>query len=198
MMGPQTVTYDDADSISSIHGEGRWDRNRRPAFTIAAIVLALYPLAAGVLLLTRNGWAVNRANVWVWMHTLGPGGLRLPITPEQFADLANVVLFIPPFAALALLVPTWWWVLLGTAISGGIEYAQHVRGGRDATVVDVITNTAGAALGVGLGLWIRYRLSADAPSASDAAPRAPVGPTTHDAAQPATAHDPAVGEDDRR
>lgn len=153
--GPQRS----AGEQSSLHGpRARWAR------AIAVAVLLVYPACASVLLLTRNGWAVNRANVFVWTYTLGPGGLGLPISPERFADLANVVLFVPPFAALALLVPSWWWVAAGTAISTGIETAQLVRGGRDATVVDVLTNTCGAALGVALGLWIRRRLAAAEPS----------------------------------
>ena len=82
----------------------------RPLRLLAALVLLLYPLAAGTLLLTSDGWAVNRLNVRIWYALTGAVGLREQIPPELFAALANVALFVPFFAALAVLVPTWWWV----------------------------------------------------------------------------------------
>lgn len=164
---------------------------------IAVLVLLTYPAAAAVLVLTRNGWAVNRLNVRIWSATLGPGGLRLPITPEQFADLANVVLFLIPFAALALLMPSWWWILLGTAVSSCIETAQYYRGGRDATIVDVLTNTIGAALGVALGRILHQRLSSAGSSPTAVGTRAESARATRDADPRATAPAPDAAPDDQ-
>lgn len=161
----------------------------RALSVLAALVLLLYPLAAGTLLLTSDGWAVNRLNVRLWYAVTGAVGLREQITPEMFAVLANVALFVPFFAALAVLVPTWWWVLGGAAVSGAVELYQGGIG-REQDVVDILANTAGAGLGVGLGLLVRRLLgrraaqpgpaSARRPELSDAA-GASTAPTTPDA-----------------
>lgn len=169
-------------------------------------VLLLYPLGAGVLLLTADGWAVNRANVRAWELTMGPLGLQPMISPEMFSDLANVVLFVPVFAALAVLRPRWWWVLLGAAISTAVETYQLTLPGRDATVVDVLTNTIGAVLGVALGIALAYvdtrgRRRTRSRRLSDAAgpPAAPApsAPTTPAGAPPGSAGAPAAAPDGR-
>lgn len=118
---------------------------------MAVLIILLYPLAAGAILLTSDGWAINRLNVRIWITVTKPLGLTGVITPEMFADAMNVLLFIPFFAALAVLVPTWWWILLGAAMSSAVETYQAVIGTRDATVVDVLTNTLGTAVGVAIG-----------------------------------------------
>lgn len=141
-------------------GEEKPERQRVVRFPsgirwAALILLMLYPLCAGVLLLTADGWAVNRANVQVWYHVTGFFGVRGQVSPEDFAVLANVLLFIPFFAALAVLRPTWWWVLLGTALSTAVELYQGSLGTRIQDPWDIVTNTLGAALGVLIGLGIR-------------------------------------------
>lgn len=165
---------------------------------LAALVLLLYPLAAGALLLTSDGWAVNRLNVRLWYTVTGAVGLREQITPEMFAALANVVLFVPFFAALAVLVPTWWWVLGGAALSGAVELYQGGIG-REQDVVDVFANTAGAALGVGLALLVRRLLGRRAAQPSPAsacltelsgAAGASTAPTTPDAPLDGSGHGP--------
>ena len=82
---------------------------------------------------------------------------------------ANVLLFIPagllPLLRWRRLSP--WW-LLGALVAGSmtIELLQWtVATHRHASVVDVLTNGTGAAIGVGLGAWIRARV--DASRASD-------------------------------
>ena len=183
----------------------------RPLRLLAALVLLLYPLAAGALLLTSDGWAVNRLNVRIWYAVTGAVGLREQITPEMFAALANVALFVPFFAALAVLVPTWWWVAAGAALSIAVELYQGEIGTREQDLVDVLANTAGAALGVGLGLLVRRfagsrarnrrtELPADAsarrPGLSGAG-SAPSAPTTRGAPRAATWHGPGGDPDDR-
>lgn len=150
---------------------------------VAAVLLLAYVGATMWLLTTDDGWAVNRLNVAIWSATVGPAGLRLPITPEQFADIANVLLFIPPFLALGLLVPSWWWVLLGGATSCAVELYQRSEGSRDASAADVVTNTLGAAIGVGLGLWISR--AADRRAADDG-PVHPHHGAPHDRTDPPT------------
>ncbi|WP_270408242.1 VanZ family protein [Brachybacterium paraconglomeratum] len=171
----------------------------RPLRLLAALVLLLYPLGAGALLLTSDGWAVNRLNVRIWYAVTGSVGLREQITPEMFAALANVALFVPFFAALAVLVPTWWWVAAGAGLSIAVELYQGEIGTRDQDLVDILANTAGAALGVGLGLLVRrvaVRRSARRPGLSDAG-SAPSAPTTRGAPRAETGHGPGGGPDDR-
>ena len=67
--------------------------------------------------------------------------------------LANVILFTPLGAALAAAIPrnriAWRW---GAVLSLAIELSQRFIAGRDASIGDVITNTAGTLLG-----WITWR-----------------------------------------
>ncbi|EYT49097.1 VanZ family protein [Brachybacterium muris] len=183
----------------------------RPLRLLAALVLLLYPLAVGALLLTSDGWAVNRLNVRIWYPVTGAVGLREQVTPEMFAALANVALFVPLFAALAVLVPTWWWVAAGAGLSFAVELYQGEIGTREQDLVDILANTAGAALGVGLGLLVRRLVgrharnrrterpadaSAGQPGLSDPG-SAPSVPTTPGAPRAATEHAPGGGPDDR-
>lgn len=156
----------------------------------AIIILALYPLCAGVLLLTADGWAVNRANVQIWYYVTGFLGVREHISPESFAVAANVVLFVPFFAALAVLRPTWWWVLVGTVISTSVELYQGSLGTRIQDPWDIVMNTFGAALGVAIGLGIRRSVLSG--RAGDA-----IAPTTPGAPHGRSGHDPDGGPDDR-
>ena len=178
----------------------------RPLRLLAALVLLLYPLAAGTLLLTSDGWAVNRLNVRIWYAVTGAVGLREQITPEMFAALANVALFVPFFAALAVLVPTWWWVAAGAGLSIAVELYQGEIGTREQDLVDILANTAGAALGVGLGLLVRRAQRRRTERPTDASARrpglsgagsAPSAPTTPGAPPAETGHGPGGGPDDR-
>ena len=183
----------------------------RPLRLLAALVLLLYPLAAGALLLTSDGWAVNRLNVRIWYAVTGAVGLREQVTPEMFAALANVALFVPFFAALAVLVPTWWWVAAGAGLSIAVELYQGEIGTREQDLVDILANTAGAALGVGLGLLVRRLAGSRARNrrterSADASARrpglsgagsAPSAPTTPGAPRAETGHGPGGGPDDR-
>lgn len=177
-------------------GAPQGDAGRAPArlprwlIALALLVLLAVPAAGGVLLLTSDGWAVNRANVAVWQATVVPLGLGGAVSPEDFAVLANVLLFVPVFAALAVLVPSWWWVLAAAAVSGAVELHQLSLGTREASIGDVLANTAGAALGVLLGRAVRRavlarpRLKASGPTAA--------GPEADDAASPAAAGQPGT------
>ncbi len=124
-------------------GRGRLDRWRQPAR------LALIGWLVVVLILTLSP---------------NPGrGQSLNLQPG--ADLAygramlnlavNVLLFLP-FGALAglahLRLGSWWRApLIAALLSSGIEVAQHYgEAGRAADINDVIANTFGTALGVGL------------------------------------------------
>ncbi|MBD7958268.1 VanZ family protein [Microbacterium sp. Sa4CUA7] len=72
---------------------------------------------------------------------------------------ANVALFIPVGVVLGLIVPLRWTILallLGPALSGAIELAQHVLlPGRYSSGADIVANSWGAAVGVILAVTVR-------------------------------------------
>lgn len=172
---------------------------RRTVRLLALVLLAAYVAAAAALLLSPDGWGVNRASVAVWAAVTTPLGLHRLISPELFQAFANVVLFLPPFAALAALVPTWWWVVLAPLVSGAVETYQGRLGTRQMEVADVLTNTVGGALGVGIGVLIarRTRRGRGAAGARSGSAGGATAPTTHGAAPPRSAHDPDAAADDR-
>jgi glycopeptide antibiotics resistance protein len=85
--------------------------------------------------------------------------------PHEAVDIVlNVVAFVPPGVIAALR-----WgrrrrtlaIVVAAALSIGIELAQALEGlGRSPSATDVVTNTAGAALGFAVGLRIHGRLEA--------------------------------------
>ncbi|WP_347042350.1 VanZ family protein [Brachybacterium nesterenkovii] len=130
---------------------------------LAVGVLAPAVPAGAALLLAPDGWAINRLNVAVWIAVTKPLGLMGTTTPEQFAAVMNVLVFVPVLAALAVLRPTWWWAALAAAGSVGVELYQMSLGTREPDLGDVLANTLGAVLGVGLGLLaLRAARRADA------------------------------------
>lgn len=163
-------------------------------------VLLLAPVGGGILLLTTDGWAVNRANVAVWQATVVPMRLGSLISPEDFAVAANVLLFVPFFAALAVLVPRWWWVPVAAALSTAVELYQLGTGTREASVGDVLANTLGALIGVAVGRAVRRAstrpVTADASSAAGATP-GPSVPAAPDAAPADPGRGPAGARGDR-
>lgn len=191
---------------SSISGSGTPTRRRTvraplpgPLRALCFVVLALYPLGAGALLLSPDGWGVNRLNVRIWFSVTGALGIRDVVTPEEFAAVANVLLFIPVFAALATLLPRWWWIAVGAAISSTVEIYQLSLGSREPSIGDVLTNTLGAAIGTALGILVRRRPARRALSARTSASAAsdPTGTTTPGGSRPATDHGPDGAPDDR-
>lgn len=72
---------------------------------------------------------------------------------------ANVALFVPVGVVLGLIVPLRWTVialLLGPALSGAIELAQHfLLPDRYSTSADIIANSLGSTVGVLLAATLR-------------------------------------------
>jgi len=106
---------------------------------------------------TDGGW-VRDSLAW-----LTERGLPAWVTYDVVEFAANVVLFVPfgAFLALALPMRILWPTILGLALSLAIEFSQAVfLPARFATVSDIVANAAGAFLGAFLGassLAIRRR-----------------------------------------
>lgn len=75
----------------------------------------------------------------------------------------NAVLFVPFGLYLGLLAPSWpWWKATGVVAcaSLGLEVAQYVLAVGSSDVTDVVVNTAGGLVGIGLLALARRRLPA--------------------------------------
>jgi len=130
--------------------------------TIARVLLAPYLLALAVIVFLPASDAKQITGlVAVIADVLAAIGVPREPAAVAVEFLANVALFVPLGALLALSFPRWraWLVIvIGTAVSIGIELVQIAIPSRVSTVSDVIANTIGCALGLGLILgWARAR-----------------------------------------
>jgi len=127
-------------------GRGPSGRRHRSA-VVAAVVLAVLLL---VLLLWPDGWFLNRGFVRLYVFLLDRG-VPQALTPEAYAVVANVAVFVPlGWIGVALLRwPPVRVVLALTAFSAGVELVQALPAvARDPSLLDVGCNTLGAAIGV--------------------------------------------------
>ena len=87
-----------------------------------------------------------------------PGDL---LTSSRAEFLTNVAAFVPALTLVMAVWPRLRWqdcVAYGFLASMGVETVQALFfTGRSATMRDVVANTTGAALGAGLGVWLRRR-----------------------------------------
>ncbi|KRC60587.1 hypothetical protein ASE14_06215 [Agromyces sp. Root81] len=125
--------------------------------TIARAVLGPYLLALAMIVFLPARDAQQVTGVVGWIAD-GLAAIGVPREPAAVAleFLANVALFVPFGALLALAfprTPVWGIVAIGTAVSVGIELVQLALPSRVSTISDVIANTIGTALGLGLTLW---------------------------------------------
>lgn len=166
---------------------------------LATLVAVSYPVAMGWLLTSADGWLINRLNVQVWLAVLSPLGLHRVVSPEAFAVAMNVALFVPLAWALAVLVPRWWWLAALVGLSCAVEAYQWTLGSRQASLVDIASNAAGATLGVWLGILTarRYRRRAGARVGEGAESPGPGGAPTRGQFPRASAHGPAGSRGDR-
>jgi glycopeptide antibiotics resistance protein len=103
---------------------------------------------------------------------VGGGGLRqIKLVPfaatagagasAPFEIVANFVLFVPFGIYLGLLAPLWPWQKAACAVAGAsliLEVAQYVLAVGSSDVTDLIVNTAGGLVGIGLLNLARRRL----------------------------------------
>lgn len=120
-------------------------RHPRLAGLLAACVAGLL-----ALVFLPIGWWLNR--LVVRLYYLGRSiGLPGAVSLEWYDVGLNALLFAVPSALAALLWPRvrgWVWVLAVLLVSTGIEVVQSLALPRDASLGDVVANTAGAIVGV--------------------------------------------------
>lgn len=103
------------------------------------------------------------------------------LTYDRAEFLANVALFVPVGLFLLLMVGTrFWWVagLAGFLMTSLIETAQRSVPGRVPDERDILANTAGALVGILVGLVLTYPATRRRAAARRARSRARVGSPT--------------------
>ena len=120
---------------------------------ILAIALAVYLLFVG----------------WVTLNPAPPDPARnelllqllkvLPISYDALEFTANIGMFVPIGALIAILSRHWWiGVVAGLALTCGIEFTQQFLPARFPDVRDIVANSLGALIGVaGVALFRRKR-----------------------------------------
>ena len=118
-----------------------------------AVITLLYGVALAAVVFTPIAWRLNRLTVRLYVWWLYR--LRLPghPTPEVFGFALNVLLFVPLGVLGTLLLGRWrWWLVLalGIATTLVIEFAQLFLPARFSDPSDLIANTLGTAVGIGV------------------------------------------------
>ncbi|TFC61629.1 VanZ family protein [Cryobacterium sp. TMB1-7] len=150
---------------------------RRAARWLAAGYLLTLTLIAFCPTPVDRGASHGIASLLARLHAHGvPGWVNYALV--EFT--ANIALFLPVgLLGVVLLGSARWWVaiLAGFAASGLIELGQLVfLPARFATPLDVIANTAGAALGALLALTLLAAVTARSPQLALIPPPAPPAP----------------------
>lgn len=121
----------------------------------AWVVLAAYLVGLILLVTWPDAWAVDRAIVRIYVFGLNHLGIPPSFGPPEWAVLLNVLVGIPPVAAVVVLLPRvrwWFWPVLALVLSLGVEFVQGYIG-RLRDPLDVVANTLGALIGALLGRW---------------------------------------------
>ena len=117
----------------------------------ARVVLPFYLLALGWIVFAPGEDAERATGVVAWVaEALAGVGVAYDPAYVVLEFLANIVLFVPFGALIALSLRLPWWavVALGFAVSVAIELVQLALPTRHSTILDVIANTTGAGVGV--------------------------------------------------
>ncbi|WP_307043222.1 VanZ family protein [Agromyces ramosus] len=139
---PVTRTPGDARSV-------RLARYFLPPYLLVVALIVFLPAPEAGQLTGIVGWAVD---------VLAALGASRELSAIALEFVANIALFVPFGLLLSIAAPrlTWWGTIaLGCLTSVGIELIQIGIPSRFPTVSDVIANTAGTAVGVGLNLLRR-------------------------------------------
>ena len=121
------------------------------------LLLGLGLVAVAALTFTPIGWALNRLTVRIYVAITYGLGLR-GVLPEQVGWTLNVLMFIPLGLALRLLLRPFPALLTCFGLSCLIELAQLAPAvGREASLGDVVANTAGGCIAVTLtSIWLAW------------------------------------------
>lgn len=135
----------------------RPDRQRWPIYRLfAAGLLAVVLLSAAAIVLLPIGWQLNRLILWLHHYAVTSFGIRW-ISVAGYDFLLNMALFAIPAGLAAIAWPRLpvGALLLGClAASLAIEVTQHLILPRDASWLDVASNTAGGTLGTLAGRFL--------------------------------------------
>ena len=138
-------------------GTARPGRYRRGVTTAARIALVVYLLAGASITLGPTPDGLFDSGV---RTARDASDAALSLSAIEAA--ANIALFVPLGFLLCRAFPAVSrWLVWGlcVAASAAVELYQYSFPGRDATLRDLVTNSLGAALGVGLS-WVLDRLLA--------------------------------------
>lgn len=117
-------------------------------------------LSGAAIVFLPIGWQLNRFVVWLYYFIAGQLG-GSPLSLLGYDLLLNMALFAVPVFLASIVWPRvriWQWTLLGFVASIGVEAIQFLHLPRDATIVDVIANTAGSFVGAFLGRFLSVGL----------------------------------------
>jgi glycopeptide antibiotics resistance protein len=120
-----------------------------PSRVVGTVVAVLIPAAVAVLLLWPHGEDVRRLLLDVYLFGLHHG-VPPRVGPDVYEDVLNVLAFVPlGWIGVALLRRRALHVVLALlALSAGVELVQALPAlVRDPSLLDVVCNGAGAAVG---------------------------------------------------
>ena len=124
---------------------------------LLAIALAAYLLLVGWV--TLNPAPPNPARNELLLAVLQV----VPISYEALEVAANVGMFVPIGVLVAILSRhSWIALVVGIALTCGIEFTQQFLPARFPSVSDLVANSSGALLGAVAVAWIRRRSGTDA------------------------------------
>jgi glycopeptide antibiotics resistance protein len=130
-----------------------------PVLRRAALLLGVLPTVGAILVITLGPrWLVVDSLTLV-MRLLDGLGARTgwAMDVDRVETIANAAMFVPLGASLGLAVRPVAWpavLLLGAALSVGVEVAQSSLPGRVPDVHDVVANVCGDVLGVALAMLV--------------------------------------------
>jgi VanZ family protein len=125
----------------------------------AALLLGVLPTLAAILVITLGPRWLVVDGLSAVMEVLGRVGARTGWSPDvdRVESLANAAMFVPLGASLGLAVRPRAWplvLLVGVALSVGVEVAQTSIPGRVPDPQDVLANVLGDAIGLAVAVLV--------------------------------------------
>jgi len=112
---------------------------------ILAIALAVYLAFVGFVTLDPSPPDPAGSTLLIALLTV------LPVSCDALEFMANIAMFVPIGVLVAVLTRHWWIaVVVGIALTCGIEFVQQFLPARYPEVRDILSNTLGTVIGAGL------------------------------------------------